>query len=368
LNSFTIGDLTIPVPIIQGGMGIGISLSGLASAVANIGGIGTISTVGIGFIENSAKSYREKHIDAIRREIRTARKKTSGILGVNIMTVITNYSDTVKISIEEGIDIIFSGAGLPLDLPKYLPEGSRTKLIPIISSSRAAGIICSKWKQNFNYLPDAFVVEGPKAGGHLGFKSDELHNENNKLENILNDVILLTKSMKDKYNKDIPVIAAGGIFTGEDIFNILKRGASAVQMGTRFIATEECDASLEFKKALIKSKDEDIRIIQSPVGMPGRAIFNKFLLESYDGTRKPQSCKFHCIKTCDPKTTSYCIAAALIAAYKGDLSNGFVFTGSNAGKVSEISTVKKVFQQIMMEYQKAEKLFKTKVLNSVTPC
>lgn len=356
MNSFKIGDLTIPIPIIQGGMGIGISLSGLASAVANRGGIGVISTVGLGFIENNTKkSYREKHIEAIRKEIRTARKLTNGILGVNIMSVITNYSDTVITSIEEGIDIIFSGAGLPLDLPKYLAKGSRTKLIPIVSSGRAAEIISNKWEQNFDYLPDAFVIEGPKAGGHLGFKPEELQYENNKLENLLHDVIQIARRIKEKHNKDIPVIAAGGIYSGEDMFNIIKLGASAVQMGTRFVATEECDASVEFKNAFIRAKDEDIRIIQSPVGMPGRAIFNKFLIESYEGRKKPKSCKFHCIKSCNPQTTSYCIAEALVAAYRGKLEDGFVFSGVNAAKVTKISTVSKVFDELMTEYLLAER-------------
>ena len=355
MNSFKIGDLTIPVPIIQGGMGIGISLSGLASAVANMGGIGIISTVGIGLIEhNTGKNYRANNIAAIRKEIIKARQKTSGVLGVNIMSVITNFADMVITSIEEGIDIIFSGAGLPLDLPKYLTKGSKTRLVPIVSSARAAEIICVKWKQNFDYLPDAIVVEGPKAGGHLGFKPDELLKESNNLENLTSDVLGLTKSIREKYNKDIPVIAAGGIYTGEDIYKIIKLGASAVQIGTRFVATEECDASVEFKKAFIRAKDEDIRIIQSPVGMPGRTIFNKFLLECYEGKRKPKSCKFHCIKSCNPLTTTYCIADALLSAYKGNLDDGFVFTGANAGRVMEISTVPKVFTELMTEYLQAE--------------
>jgi len=354
LKSFNIGDLRIPVPIIQGGMGIGISLSGLASAVANMGGIGVISTVGIGFIdEHPTRNYKKNHIDAIRKEIRKAREMTRGILGVNIMSVITNFSDMVRTSIEEGIDIIFSGAGLPLDLPKYLGEGIKTKLAPIVSSGRAASIICNKWKQNFNYLPDALVVEGPKAGGHLGFKSDKLEEESNTLENLIFDVLEITAEMKEKYNKDIPVIAAGGIYSGNDMYQIIKKGATAVQLGTRFAATEECDASNEFKNAFVNAKDEEIQIIKSPVGMPGRTIFNQFLQEAREGKRKPLVCRYHCIKSCNPKTTTYCIAEALLAAYHGNLKDGFVFTGSNAGRVQEISTVSKVFKELDDEYRKA---------------
>jgi nitronate monooxygenase len=356
LNSFKIGDIQIPVPIIQGGMGVGVSMSGLASAVANMGGIGIISTVGIGLIHDHASSnYRKNNISALRKEIRKARRLTSGILGVNIMSVMTNFADIVQTSIEEGIDIIFSGAGLPLDLPKYRGTNSKTKLVPIVSSARAASIICNKWKQNFDYLPDAIVVEGPKAGGHLGFKSEDLFDDSNKLENLVCEVLDVTKTIKEEYNKDIPVIAAGGIFSGYDIFKIMSIGASGVQLGTRFVATEECDASNEFKNAYIEASEEDIKIIKSPVGMPGRTIFNQFLHEAQEGLRKPAFCNYHCLKSCNPKTTLYCIADALVSAYKGNFANGFAFTGANVGKVMQISTVKNVFNELINEYLLAKK-------------
>ena len=355
MKSFRIGDLTIPVPIIQGGMGIGISLSGLASAVANMGGVGVISTVGIGFIDGkTGTNFKVRHIDAIRREIRKARELTAGILGVNIMSVITNFSDMVRTSIEEGIDIIFSGAGLPLDLPKYLSEGIKTKLVPIVSSGRAASILIQKWKQNYNYIPDAFVVEGPKAGGHLGFKEDALENESNSLENLVSDVLEVTDEAKGKYDKEIPVIAAGGIHTGTDMLRFIDRGAAAVQLGTRFVATDECDASPEFKKAFITAREEDIQIIKSPVGMPGRTIYNNFLRETSEGKRKPASCKYNCIRSCNPKTTPYCIADALLSAYHGNLENGFAFTGSNAGRIYQITTVREVFSELEKEYRQVK--------------
>ncbi len=337
-------------------MGIGVSLSGLASAVANMGGVGVISSVGIGLIHNTAHSgFKKNNIDAIRQEIRKAREMSLGVLGVNIMSVITNFSDMVKTSIEEGIDLIFSGAGLPLDLPKYLGKGIKTKLVPIVSSARAANIICQKWKQNFDYLPDAFVVEGPKAGGHLGFKADALQEENNSLENLVTGVLEVTREVEAKYNKKIPVIAAGGIFNGFDMYKIMKRGASAVQLGTRFVATKECDASDAFKNALISAKEEDIQIIKSPVGMPGRTIFNQFLREAFDGKRRPKVCKHHCIRSCDPKTTSYCISEALLEAFRGNLEDGFVFTGANAGRIDKISTVGNVFKELLEEYEQAGK-------------
>ncbi|MBN1952934.1 MAG: nitronate monooxygenase [Bacteroidales bacterium] len=356
MKEFYIGDLRIPIPIIQGGMGIGISMSGLASAVANMGGVGVISTVGIGLVRKGPRAnYRQSNIDAIRNEIRRARKKTLGVLGVNIMSVITNFSDMVKTSIEEKIDIIFSGAGLPLDLPKYLREDSKTKLVPIVSSARATSIICNKWVQNYNYLPDAIVVEGPRAGGHLGFKRDELELESNRLENIITEVMKVVNEIEEKYHKHIPVIAAGGIYDGDDAFKIMELGASGVQLGTRFVTTRECDASHRFKKAFVKAEEQDIQIITSPVGMPGRTIFNNFLKEASEGKRKPKSCKYHCLKSCNPKTTNYCIAEALFQAYRGKLSDGFAFTGANTARVSKISTVKKVFTELVQEYFQAKK-------------
>lgn len=281
LKTFRIGELEIKLPIIQGGMGVGISMSKLASAVANMGGIGTISTVAIGLTDpNKTGNYKNANIEGLKREIRKARELTKGVLGVNIMSVLTDFSEMVKTSIEEGIDIIFSGAGLPLDLPKYLTPGSKTKLVPIVSSGRAANILATKWQQNYNYLPDAFVVEGPKAGGHLGFKANALEDISNTLENLVDEVVKVAREIKAKFNKDVPVIAAGGIYTGEDIYKIMERGATAVQLGTRFVATEECDAAPEFKNAFIEAREEDIKIIKSPVGMPGRTIFNKFLDEA----------------------------------------------------------------------------------------
>jgi NAD(P)H-dependent flavin oxidoreductase YrpB (nitropropane dioxygenase family) len=279
---------------------------------------------------------------------------TSGVLGVNIMSVLTDFAEMVKTSIDEGIDIIFSGAGLPLDLPSYLTKGSKTKLVPIVSSGRAASIITQKWQQNYQYLPDAFVVEGPKAGGHLGFKANALEEMSNTLENLVEEVAKVAAEIKEKFNKVVPVIAAGGIFTGKDIVEIMKKGASGVQLGTRFIATEECDASEEFKQAVINAKAEDIQIIKSPVGMPGRSIYNNFLKEAYDGLRRPAVCKRNCIRSCDPKTTLYCISDALLAAFKGNLKDGFAFVGANAGRVDRISTVKEVFDELQEEYDQAE--------------
>jgi nitronate monooxygenase len=307
------GDRIAQLPIIQGGMGVGISLSGLASAVANEGGRrrhrGRHDRHGR--TGHSPKTQRGQH-RALREEIRKAKERmTQGLLGVNIMVALTNFADMVRTSIREGADVIFSGAGLPLDLPKYLreefpgelAEKARTKLVPIVSSGRAAAILCKKWLMHYNYLPDGFVVEGPKAGGHLGFKAEEIDKPEFQLENILPEVVEAVRPFEITSGRSIPVIAAGGIYTGADIAKFLQMGASGVQMGTRFVATHECDADQAFKDAFVRARREDITVIKSPVGMPGRAIFNEFLQAVREGRKKPFKCPFHCIKSCDFTTT-----------------------------------------------------------------
>ena len=273
MKTLKIGDLLAKVPIVQGGMGVGISLSGLASAVANAGGVGVISTAGLGVIYNNiSKDLNEASIHGLREELRKAREKSKGIIGVNIMVALTNFADMVKTSIEEKADIIFAGAGLPLNLPSFLKEGSTTKLAPIVSSARALKVICRRWIGEYGYVPDAVVVEGPKAGGHLGYSNEQLNDPAYALENIVPEVVEAAREIGEKNGKHIPVIAGGGIYTGEDIVKFMALGADGVQMGTRFVTTEEystddvarftfsCDenGSLEYK---IKMKNgEEIEL------------------------------------------------------------------------------------------------------------
>jgi NAD(P)H-dependent flavin oxidoreductase YrpB (nitropropane dioxygenase family) len=358
MKELKIGELIIPVPVIQGGMGVGISLSGLAVAVANQGGIGVISAAGLGLVHrNPALDFLEANIEGLKNEIRKAKELTKGIVGVNIMVAMSNFADLVRTSISEKVDIIFSGAGLPLELPKFLTPGSVTKLVPIVSSGRAARLICEKWKSMHNYLPDAIVVEGPKAGGHLGFKKDQLNDVQFSLEELIPEVVREVQFFEDKFQQKIPVIAAGGIYTGEDIYNILQKGASGVQMGTRFVTTEECDASMEFKQTYINSCEKDMEIIQSPVGMPGRAVRNTFIDQVKEGLRRPIACPFHCIKTCDVSRTPYCIITALYNAYKGNINSGYAFAGSNAYLATKITTVKEVFNDLKSEFQSVIKRY-----------
>ena len=354
MNELHLGDLTVELPIIQGGMGIGVSMSGLAAAVAKEGGVGVIAVAGLGMFEpDYVKNFIEANNRGLRKEIQKARELTNGVLGVNIMVALSNFAELVKTSISEGIDIIIAGAGLPLNLPEYLSKGSKTKLVPIVSSGRAAKILCSKWKEQYDYLPDAIILEGPKAGGHLGFKRKQLEDPEFALEKLLPDVLKEVKQFEDKYNTKIPVIAAGGIYTGEDIKKIMDLGASGVQMGTRFVTTEECDASLKFKQTYVDSREEDMEIIDSPVGMPGRAIRNEFIEKVSRGEKRPVKCPFHCLRTCDIKTTPYCIVTALLNGRKGNFYNGYAFAGANAYKATKITTVKELMESLVSEYKEA---------------
>jgi len=351
MQELNIGGLLIPTPIIQGGMGVGISLSGLASAVASEGGVGVISAAGLGMLyREGSNDYMANCISGLQTEIRKSRQKSSGIIGVNIMVALTNYEDLVRTSIEEGVDIIISGAGLPLDLPKYLTPACKTRLVPIVSSARAAVLICNKWLANYNYLPDAVIVEGPKAGGHLGFKPDQIFDENYSLEKLIPEVVAVVNEIGQQNGKNIPVIAAGGIYTGADIAEIIKLGASGVQMGTRFVTTDECDASHEFKQAYLDAKKEDVKIIKSPVGMPGRAIKSPFLDEVEAGKRQPKTCPVNCIRTCDISTAPYCIIASLTSALRGNFKRGYAFAGSNVWRTNKIIPVKELMHTLKKEY------------------
>ncbi|MCT4620682.1 MAG: nitronate monooxygenase family protein [Marinisporobacter sp.] len=346
-----IGDLIAKVPIVQGGMGVGVSLSNLAAAVANCGGIGVISGVEPGFnLEHYHRDKFQANIDGLTYHIQKARELApKGIIGVNIMTALTTFEDMVKVAVKEKVDIIFSGAGMPMKLPE-LVKGSLTKIAPIVSSGKVAKLICKQWDRKHNYLPDAIVVEGPEAGGHLGFSVEQLEDpENFSLKKIVAEVLEAIKPFEEKYAKKIPIIAGGGLHNAKDIAEILNVGASGVQMATRFVATHECDASDTFKQAYIDAKEEDVMIIKSPVGMPGRAIRNKFIEDVYEHG-KPKGIKcINCLKPCNPKETLYCIADALIQAQKGNLEKGFAFAGAKVHKIKEITSVKEVINELMEE-------------------
>lgn len=351
------GDLRIPVPIVQGGMGIGVSGRRLAVAVAEEGGVGVISAVGLGYLGISrtitAEPGEHPNLTILRQEIRQARQQTKGVLGVNIMVAITEFAQTAKVAIEEGIDIIFAGAGLPLTLPEQLTEGARTKLVPIVSSAKAARLIAKRWMSKYDYVPDAFVLEGPKAGGHLGFSAEQIEDPAFQLETLLPQVAAEASQLEQAVGRQIPVIAAGGVYDGADIHQMLNLGASAVQMATRFVATEECDAAQAFKEAYLNCRKEDIGIIESPVGLPGRAILNQFLADCKAGRKQPKICARHCITTCKETESPYCISQALLNAVHGRLEEGFAFIGANGYRIEQILTVPALMNELAQDYRLA---------------
>ena len=336
-------------------MGVAVSLSGLASAVANEGGIGVISAAGIGMNEpDYNKNFREANKRALKKEIQKARNLTNGILGINIMMALTDHEDLIKIALDEEIDIIIMGAGLPLKIPAMINESGRnnhhTKLAIKVSSAKAAKLIFQYWENKYNIIPDAVVIEGPLAGGHLGFKKEELLGEVIPLHKLIEETVKEIKYFEEKFGKEVPTIAAGGIYTGGDIYNILKAGAKAVKLGTRFVTTYECDASLEYKESYLNCNDKDIIIINSPVGLPGRVIKNDFVDQILMGNTKPFKCVWNCLATCNYKEAPYCIAQVLFNSAKGKMSDGFAFAGANAYKATKIQYVSEVINEIVREY------------------
>jgi len=348
LRPLMIGDLEVPIPIVQGGMGVKVSTASLASAVANCGGAGTIASVGLAHgIDETGRELVEASDEALRNEIIKARELTDGVIGVNIMFALSNFKELVKTTVEQGADFIVSGAGLPLNLPGLVGD-SPIKLIPIVSSARAAGLIIKTWRRRYNRLPDAVVVEGPRAGGHIGFRFEDLtSNQTEPLETLVVDVLNLVREYET--GGTIPVIAAGGVFDGKDIAAFLALGAQGVQMATRFVVTHECSVADEFKRLYISAGEEDVVIIDSPVGMPGRAIRTKFTDRVMSGNREPFRCSYKCLRTCDPKTVPYCIAKALGHAADGDLDNAVVFAGSNVSRVTKIVSVKELMDELVLE-------------------
>ncbi len=346
--SFRLGNLEAKTPVVQGGMGVGISLSGLAAAVADAGGIGVIAANGIGLLEKDYYSDgRAANLRALRREIRSAREKSDGIIGVNIMVALNDFHQLLEVAIEEKVDVIFMGAGLPIKgLPVEAMRTAGVKAVPIVSSVRATDMIFRMWKKIYGDVPDGVVFEGPLAGGHLGFSKDQLDDPEVQLETVVPDIVEALKPFEAEFSRKIPVIAGGGIYTGADIEAALELGAHAVQMGTRFVATDECDADRAFKQAYVDATDTDIGLIDSPVGMPGRAIRNEFIESSEAGNRPEFRCAWQCLASCKAGAAKYCISVALNNARKGRMKQGFVFAGTNAARVNAIVPVTELMGEL----------------------
>ena len=350
MKPLIIGDLIIKTPVIQGGMGIGISRENLASAVSNAGGLGVISGINIGYDEEGFnKDPLSTNLKSLKKHIQKAKElSNNNPLGINLMVAMNFYEEHVKTAIEAGIDIIISGAGLPIKLPKFIGN-SNVKIAPIVSSAKACKLLLKMWDKKYNKTADMIVVEGPKAGGHLGFHKDDLKDiDSIDYDGEFMRILEITKEYGQKYDKEIPVIAAGGISTSSDVKKYINMGAAGVQVGTLFVATEECDSNINFKNAYIKCKKEDIKIVKSPVGLPGRAIYNKFLEKLESNKPKIKKC-YNCMETCNPSSTPYCISQALINAVNGDIDNALLFCGAEAYKINKIKTVKKVIDELISE-------------------
>ena len=373
LKPLKIGNLGAKHPVIQGGMGVGVSLSSLAGAVAKAGGIGIISTAQIGFKDQDfGKNPMAANLRAIHSELKKAREKApQGILGFNIMVATKEYASYVKEAVKAGADVIISGAGLPIDMPKFVAEAEnenggsekkerRTMIAPIVSSVKSALVICRMWDRKYHTAPDFVVVEGPCAGGHLGFSREQLAELGADTDHVaetfdepaydkeIRGIIETVKSFAEKYKKHIPVITAGGIFDHKDVLHQFALGAEGIQAATRFVTTEECDADIAYKEAYINAKEEDIVIVKSPVGMPGRAIKNKFLERVAQGPVKVERC-FRCLEHCNPAETPYCITKALINAAEGKIDEALLFCGSNAYRCEKIETVPEVMAALCGE-------------------
>lgn len=347
LKPLNIGDLTARIPIIQGGMGVGVSLSRLAGNVAACGGVGIISTAQIGYRNEAFESNPiEANLKAIANEIKKARQiAKDGIIGVNIMVATKRYAEYVKAAVKSGVDLIISGAGLPTMLPELVKD-SKTKIAPIVSTIKSASVILKMWDRKSGRLPDLVVIEGPRAGGHLGFSPDQLDAFTPEVyEEEIKGIIEVVKGYADKYDTHIPVVVAGGIYNRADIDHALTLGADGVQMGTRFVTTYECDASDAYKQTYLNASKEDIAIVKSPVGMPGRAIINDFMEHPTPGIGLSGKC-LQCLERCNPATIPYCITRALINAAKGNTEDALLFCGDNAYRANKLEHVKDIMDEL----------------------
>ena len=349
IQPLKIGTKTAKVPVIQGGMGVGISLGNLAGAVAKEGGIGIISAAQPGFKEKDfEKNPLEANLRAVKSEYEKARKLApDGIIGFNLMVAMEHYEEYVHAVVEAGADLIVSGAGLPTELPKYVGD-SDILLAPIVSTAKSANVILKYWDKKYQRIPDLVVIEGPLAGGHLGFREDQLDEYEGQAiyDQEIQKIKEIIQNYSDKYEKKIPIAIGGGIHDSESAAHAFSLGADAIQVATRFVTTEECDADIRYKEAHLKAQESDIAIVKSPVGMPGRAIMNTFMTRVMNGEQIPHSPCHGCLVKCSPKEIPYCITDGLINAVKGNVDEGLLFCGAKAWKAEHLQTVQEVINDL----------------------
>lgn len=349
-----LGNRELALPLIQGGMGVGVSMGGLAGAVAAEGAMGTLSTADAGWNEpDFAARPQQANLRALRREVQRAKRLAAGagLVAVNAMVATRQYADSVRTALEAGADAIVSGAGLPLELPA-LAEGFEALLAPIVSGPRAAQLICRTWAKRYGRVPDFVVLEGCQAGGHLGFEeADLLSGRCAPLSRLIPEVLAALRPFEEKFGRAIPLFCAGGVATGAEMARCTRLGAAGAQLATRFIATEECDAGQGYKDVLLAARPEDLRIIHSPVGMPGRAVNSPLVQRLAAGMRQPPAHCSGCIKSCRPAETPFCITHALIEAVKGNWEEGLFFSGSRVDLVDRMRTVPDLIDELMKEWR-----------------
>lgn len=350
INPLKIKNIEAKLPVIQGGMGVGISLGGLAGAVAKEGGIGVISAAQIGFREpDFDQDTKGANLRAIRKEYEKARTiAPEGIIGFNLMVAMRHYEEYVREVIDAGADMIISGAGLPMELPR-LAEGSDVKLAPIVSTEKSAKVILRYWDKKYKRMPDLLVIEGPEAGGHLGFTEEQLKEYNGNYDQEVIRILNLVRQYEEEFGCRIPTALGGGIENRRQAAHAFSLGVDAIQVATRFVTTEECDADIRYKEAYIQADREDITIVKSPVGMPGRAIMNPFMRRVMAGEQIPHSPCHGCLHKCDPAKIPYCITDALIHAAKGEVDDALLFCGAYAYKAKRLETVKEVIDSLLTE-------------------
>lgn len=349
-----LGNRELALPLIQGGMGVGVSMGGLAGAVAAQGAMGTLSTADAGWNEPDFAAHpQQANLRALRREVQRAKRLAAGagLVAVNAMVATRQYADSVRTALEAGADAIVSGAGLPLELPA-LAEGFEALLAPIVSGPRAAQLICRTWAKRYGRVPDFVVLEGCQAGGHLGFEeADLLSGRCTPLSRLIPEVLAALRPFEEKFGRAIPLFCAGGVATGAEMARCTRLGAAGAQLATRFIATEECDAGQGYKDVLLAARPEDLRIIHSPVGMPGRAVNSPLVQRLAAGMRQPPAHCSGCIKSCRPAETPFCITHALIEAVKGNWEEGLFFSGSRVDLVDRMRTVPDLIDELIKEWR-----------------
>lgn len=354
MQAVTIRGRTLQLPILQGGMGVGVSLGGLAGAVAACGGMGTISTAVAGFNEpDFDRDPNGANLRALEKEIKKAKELAGGLgmVAINAMVATTQYADSIRTAIKAGVDAVVCGAGLAVDLPAIAGDAD-VALAPIVSSSRAAATLCKLWYKRFGVLPDFMVVEGPLAGGHLGFEEQDVKNGSAQcLETLVPAITEQLRPFEELAGRPIPLFAAGGVYTGEDAARLEQLGAAGVQLATRFIGTYECDASPAYKQAMLDAKPEDVRIVHSPVGMPGRALNSPLIQRLAAGETFPPKRCVNCLVPCKKADTIYCIAGALIEAVRGNWQEGLFFCGANVGRMTKLVHVRELMDELAAEWR-----------------